>query len=622
MTTRRDFMRWSAASGTVAVAGRGLWNGTAGAATPVIHPRRGRPLIRRAPVRVASAAGGLQPYVDPMPLLVDNVIDGTGSAPVRITTGVVSRKVHRDLPATTLFGYLHTGGPAAGDTAASYLGPIILARRGTQVRTNYTNGLAPTDYQQVFTNGGSSYLQFPPLPEARNLVHLHGGFTAGIDDGNPFSQPNGFGHGGTQSVTYPNEQRASLLWYHDHYMGDTRMNVVAGLAGGYLLRDGFDTGGNPLLPGPVGRYELPLVIQDRQFNPDGSLLYPVAPAGPAGTNGPWISEYFGDAMLVNGTVWPFLNVEPAVYRFRVLNGCNARIMNLSIFSAAGPTPVPMPMTVIGTEGGLLPVNPAPVTSLVMAPAERYDVICDFRGFAGTSVFLQNSDPLLPVSTPAPSLAPVMQINVNATAPSGAPTRVPGAGSLPADPELKSLTDLGPPLLSGGWVQGRMITLNEVGASLPAWKLNVNAHPYGGPSPITERLIWQDVEDWYYVNTTPDTHPMHTHLFTFHVMGRYNFNASAYAAAYGGPNGVPQLNISTLAPFLTSKLLPPDPTEAGFKDTVKANPGQVTVIRARYNVPSTALDAAGQLVSAQRYVHHCHIVEHEDNDMMERFMVTT
>ena len=553
-----------------------------------------------------------------MPPLVDNAIDATyGTGPVKITTGLISRKVHSAMPATTLFGYLQSGGPAANDTAASYLGPAILARRGTPVVVNYANHLAPDDFLRVFTNGGSSYLQFPPAQEVRILTHLHGGFIAGIDDGNPYAQPNAYKSGGTQVVTYPNEQEAGLLWYHDHYMGDTRMNVVAGLAGGYLLRDSFDTGGNPLLPGPIGFYELVLVIQDRQFNADGSLLYPVADSS---TNGPWISEYFGDTMLVNGKIWPFLNVEPAVYRFRVLNGCNARIMDLSIANAAGTASVPM--TVIGMEGGLLPVNPAPVSSLVMAPAERYDVVCDFRGFAGQSVFMTNATPAAPVSTPAPPLAQVMRFDVKATASSSAPTSVPGPGSLPVNQSVRGLTDLGPPLLSGGSVKGRMITLNEVGANTPTWKLNINARAYGGPSPLTERLIWKDTEDWYYVNMTPDTHPMHTHLFTFKVMGRYNFNAASFAAAFGGANGVPQMDVSTLRTFLTSGLIPPNPTETGFKDTVKANPGQVTVIRANYALPSTALDTEGRLLQAQKYVHHCHIVDHEDNDMMERFLVTT
>ena len=329
---------------------------------------RARAATSRAPAvsaRAASVASSLTPYLDPMPTLVDNAVDATGGGTVRLTTALISRKVHRDLPATTLFGYLRSGGPGAGDTAASYLGPAIVAKSGTAVKVRYTNGLAPNDFLRVFTNGGASYLQFPPFPEVRILTHLHGGFVAGDDDGNPFAQPDAIRSGKTQSVTYPNEQPATLLWYHDHYLGDTRMNVVAGLAGGYLMRDSFDTGSNSLLPGPLGTYELVMVVQDRQFNADGSLLYPVAQAS---THGPWIGEFFGDLMLVNGKIWPKLTVEPAVYRFRVLNGCNARILDLQITRPDGSATVPM--VIVGTEGGLLPVNPAGTNGLVMAPAMR------------------------------------------------------------------------------------------------------------------------------------------------------------------------------------------------------------------------------------------------------------
>jgi FtsP/CotA-like multicopper oxidase with cupredoxin domain len=166
----------------------------------------------------------------------------------------------------------------------------------------------------------------------------------------------------------------------------------------------------------------------------------------------------------------------------------------------------------------------------------------------------------------------------------------------------------------------MITLNEVAADTSRWELNLNAHPYGDPHPVTETLTWNSVEDWYFVNTTPDTHPMHTHLVTFKVMGRYDYDADGYTAKYGTANGVPQLDVSTLRPFLQSGLIAPDPAEAGLKETVKANPGQVTVVRARFSLPSTALNGAGKLVKPQRYVHHCHIIEHEDNDMMERMIV--
>ncbi|HWS91119.1 MAG TPA: multicopper oxidase domain-containing protein, partial [Mycobacterium sp.] len=500
MTTRREFLKWTAVGGAGLVAGRGLLNGAARAATSA----------PAAPARAAPAASGLTPYVDPMPLLVDNAVDATGGGMVRLTAALISRKVHRDLPATTLFGYLRSGGPGAGDTAASYLGPAIVAKTGTAVTVRYTNGLAPNDFLKVFTNGGASYLQFAPFPEVRIMGHLHGGFVAGDDDGNPFANPDAIRSGETQSVTYPNEQPATLLWYHDHYLGATRMNVVAGLAGGYLLRDSFDTGSNPLLPGPIGVYELVMAVQDRQFNADGSLLYPVAPAS---MNGPWIGEYFGDVMLVNGKIWPALTVEPAVYRFRVLNGCNARIVDLQIGNDSGA----VPMTIIGTEGGLLPNNPAPSNGLVMTPAERYDVICDFTTFAGQTLLMTNSTPPPPVSTPAPDLIPVMQITVKQTASSGAPMTVPGPGSLPPNATVTALTALGPPKLSGGTnpaVGTRMITLNEVGAEHPNWKLNLNAQPYGSPTPVTETLKWNSIEDWYFVNITGDTHPMHTHLFTF------------------------------------------------------------------------------------------------------------
>jgi spore coat protein A len=387
------------------------------------------------------------------------------------------------------------------------------------------------------------------------------------------------------------------------------------MAGGYLIRDSFDTGSNPLLPGPIGTYELPLVVQDRQFNPDGSLLYPVAPAA---TNGPWIGEYFGDVMLVNGKIWPALTLEPAVYRFRVLNGCNARILNLRISTANDSATVPM--TIIGTEGGLLPVNPTGSNGLVMTPAERYDVICDFRRFAGQTLLMKNSKPPSSVvSTPAPSLPKVMQITVKPTASSGAPMTVPGPGSLPANPAVTALTGLGPPKLSGGTVAARMITLNEVTPNTPTWRLNLNAHPYGDPQPGNRDA---DVEHRrglvlreHHPRHPPDAHP------PVHVQGngplqlRYRRLRRGQrrtqrrpAAGRLNPDAVPEGRADS-----------PAPDEAGFKETVKANPGQVTVVRAKFTPPSTVLDSTGH-PTEQKYVHHCHIVEHEDNDMMERVLV--
>jgi spore coat protein A len=572
----------------------------------------GEALLRASALAARSVANGLTPYLDPMPLLVDNAIDATTtpSATYDLTAALVTRKVHRQLPAAQFFGYLRSGGPGVDDPFASYLGPAFVAKAAVPFSVNYHNGLAAEDFLSVFrTPGapGSSYLQFPPHPEARILTHLHGANVAGADDGNPYADFDAIPPGQGQTALYPNEQPATLLWYHDHYGGDTRMNVVAGLAAPYVLRDSVDDGEGGLgLPGPVGTYELPIVIQDRQWNRDGSLLYPI---NPPSENGPWIGEYFGDTMLVNGKVWPFLTVDPCLYRFRILNGCNARIVNLNIPGAK--------ITIIGSEQSLLPA-PVAANKLVMAPAERYDVIVDFSGLAGKTTHINNTHPPSPVSTPAPPLETVMQIRVNATNTGGGQTSWPGV--LPG--LTGNLRGLGPPKLSGGSVPGRVTTLNEVGAETESWRLNLNGIPFGDASNTFHQTLQHDrVEDWYYVNTTGDTHPMHTHLFRFQVMGRYKLDVAALVAAFGGPNGVRQLPVSALTPFLKSGLIPFAPEEAGFKDTIKANPDQVTVVRAVFALPSSARNRDGTVAGGeQRYVHHCHIVEHEDNDMMERFAV--
>jgi len=421
------------------------------------------------------------------------------------------------------------------------------------------------------------------------MTHLHGAFVAAASDGNPALTPNGFGFGETQTVHYNNqllENPAALLWFHDHALGATRLNVFAGLAAAYILRDSYDTGLEPNPIGiPGGAYEIPLVIQDRQFNADGTFLYPTSDI--EGVT--WIGEYFGDVMLVNGKVWPFLNVEPRMYRFRILNGCNARILNLDI---GGPD-----FWQIGAEGGMWDI-PVPVKNLVLAPAERADVIVDFTKFAGETLVMKNHKPQSPVSTPAPQLPQVMQIRVGTT------VSQPGPASIPFTLLGGRKADLGSP------VRMRYITLNEIDVDEPTWFLNLNGLHF--EDTVTETPQVGTIEDWVYINVTGDTHPMHTHLVTFQVIGRTPFDVEAYEEMFEGPHGVPGGHDPI--PFATGPMEPPDPTERGFKETVKANPGYFTTIRAKFDLPIG-------VTAPQTYVHHCHIVEHEDNDMMRPFTVT-
>jgi spore coat protein A, manganese oxidase len=334
-----------------------------------------------AGAEVASAAVGrkLRKYVQPLPVPGHGIVVASpvGQNRYAFTQRQISRRLHPDLPPTPLWAY-DDGSGLAGQ--AGSFGMAVVARSGTPVRASFTNKL-PERYPAWIPV--DTRLTAKPDRLVRMMTHLHGGFVAAGSDGNPAVDLNGFSHGQTQHVYYTNQRPqmpASLLWFHDHAFGATRLNVFAGLAAAYILRDEHDTGAEPNPIGiPGGAYEIPLVIQDRQFNPDGTMLYPRSDI-PGVT---WIGEYFGDVMLVNGKVWPFLDVEPRLYRFRVLNGCNARIMNLHIDGAR--------LWQIGAEGGMWD-KPVPVRHLVLAPAERADVIADFRGAAGQTLHLRNSTP--------------------------------------------------------------------------------------------------------------------------------------------------------------------------------------------------------------------------------------
>jgi spore coat protein A len=542
------------------------------------------PWAARTPSAGAAMGLKLTKYLEPVPLPGAGIVVASSSGPGQyaFTQTEISRQLHPQLPPTPFWAY--DDGSHLGGQAGSF-GMAVVGRSGTPLQISFTNNLPSTYPAWIPVDG-----RLTPLGnEVRVMTHLHGGFVAADSDGNPAVTPDGFGHGETQTVFYTNEQPqmpAELLWFHDHGLGATRLNVFAGLAAAYILYDEFDTGDSHNANGlPSGPNEIPLVVQDRQFNSDGTFLYPTSDI--SGVT--WIGEYFGDVMLVNGKVWPYLNVEPQLYRFRILNGCNARILNLDIGGAR--------MWQIGAEGGMWD-RPVPVTELVLAPAERADVLVDFSQLSGRTTHMKNTKPPSPISTPAPPLSAVMQFRVGkSTLSPTIPTTLAGGrkADLPQPPPT----------------QRRFITLNEVAPETADWRLTLNGAPFSD-GPATETPTVGTIEDWYYINLTEDTHPMHTHLVTFQVVGRVPFNVDAYVADVGtGPDGVPGGHDPT--PYATGPLIPADPSERGFKDTVKANPGYFTIIRAQFDLPSA-------VTAPQTYVHHCHIVEHEDNDMMRPYEV--
>lgn len=565
----------------------------------------------------------------------------------------------KGFPMTTVWGYGDAKGPDPGEPGSTYHFPAftIEARSGERVRVKWINGLMdekrhflphllPVDQTLHWANppgppdskGTDPEPYLGPVPI---VTHVHGAHVPDHSDGYPEAWylpkarniPHGYHKKGSHYQSrerssdkgaavfeYPNDQRASTLWYHDHALGITRLNVYTGMAGFWLLRDEVEDDLD--LPGPAPRlgdkpgthyYEIPLAIQDRSFNTDGSLFYPDSRAFFDGFEGPyipdpdsdvspiWNPEFFGNAFVVNGRTWPDLEVEPRLYRFRFLNGCNSRFLILR-FGAD------IPFHQIGAEGGLLPGAPIVLDELLMAPAERADVIVDFSGFKpGQTITLLNLGPDAPFSglpvDPADLADPattgqVMRFTVVPLTDHGNPGVIPT--SLPPIDTLD--TDL----------PARDLTLNEEVSSIAdipiAAFLGTGADgPLAWDDDISETPRAGDTEVWRILNLTADAHPVHLHLVMFQVIDRIPFDADAYALAQedwlAGHSSEPPI----VEDFYIGDPIPPNAWETGWKDTVIANPGEVTRIIATFDLPGL-------------YVWHCHILEHEDNEMMRAYRV--
>lgn len=589
----------------------------------------------------------------------------------------------KGMPKTTVWGY----GPAAG--AATYPGRTIEAKVDRQVRVKWINDLKnpktgkflshllPIDQTLHWANPPQDCIDGPPRTDCRGqsqafytgpvpiISHLHGAHVTPESDGYPEAWylpnatniPDGYATQGSNfdqiagvpfepgaaTFQYRNDQRATTLWYHDHTIGITRANVYTGLAGFYLLR-----GGSSDLPAgvlPSGKFEIPLVIQDKSFNADGSLFYsgdraffeglavadlriPFIPDPvvyndvtiPRSDVSPtWNPEFFGNTTVVNGKTWPFLDVQQRRYRFRFLNANDTRVLILTF-----PQGAPLTFWQIGNEGGFLPA-PIQQNQLLIAGAERADVIIDFTNVpVGTKINLLNIGPDEPFGggTPGVDFAPadpgttgqVMQFRVV--------KRVGGDSTTPPQSlVLPAIAPLGPE------TNVRQVTLNEFDSSVVIVKQkngkielassfnNPGASAFffgpivsmlgtlsndgfstafGFPDPITEEPALGSTEIWEMYNFTADAHPIHVHQVAFEVLNRQDLAVDADGLA-------------TQPATLVGAPRPPDPHEAGLKDTVLVYPGGVTRIKMHFDIPGL-------------YVWHCHILSHEDNEMMRPLCV--
>ncbi len=501
---------------------------------------------------------------------------------------------------------------------------------------------------------------------------------------------------------YPNNQTGRLVWYHDHAWGVTRTNAYSGIASGYVIADpvgeaAFDAANtgvpSALNLGAINSTFFYLVFQDKMFIPPGgppkdypaifdlrtgdlfyAYFYNTAFYGPQGAPSfggallplpvpSCVPEFFGDTMLVNGTAYPTLEVEARPVRIRMLNACNARFLNPRLVGTAGTTfpnnaepniKVNGPSFIqIGTEGGYLPAA-TPVAGpkfpqLLMAPAERADLVVDFTGIAAGTEFLLYNDapgpfpggasvfdnypgnPKTPWSLPGfgPNTRTLMKFKVKA--PSGTVTPLPATINTAIaglnDPLLVAQTPGVPnPIPTSVMVNGsavpvsavRTLTLSEgfdqygrlqqfLGNNLQA--SGSVAGFFGRPyvDPPTEVIPAGSVEVWQLINTTADTHPIHFHLVNVQILYRQPVKTKGFT---GTITVVPQ-----------GPAVAPDFNELGYKETVRMNPGTVTTVIMKFDLPAVPFTVpASPRTGGNEYVFHCHILEHEEHDMMRPVVV--
>jgi spore coat protein A len=363
------------------------------------------------------------------------------------------------------------------------------------------------------------------------------------------------------------------------------------MAGLYLLRDAAELALNL----PSGEYEVPLVVQDKQFTATGQMFYPLTSGVPAPYPHPiWVPEFFGDTPVVNAIAYPFLDVEPRRYRLRFYNGSQARFYNFKFIAGKKN----LPFYIIGMEQSLLPA-PVMATTLLLAPGERADVIIDFAGLTKSAIVTLKNDAKAPFpGGQGGDVNQVMQFQVTKPL-NGRDTTTPPANLvLPAVPRLSPTP--GAPM--------REIVMKETMDMMTGVPTDVrlNGKWFDDPG-MDESPRVGDTEIWQFVNLTVDAHPMHMHLVQFQVYDRQPFNAALFDADRMAGIILPVGN------YVTGPAVPPPPEEMGWKDTVKSMPGAITRVIAKFDVPPlTTLPA--------EYVYHCHILEHEENEMMRPFVV--
>ncbi len=554
---------------------------------------------------------------------------------------------------TTVWGYggqvqdALTGAPLGYFQSSP--GPTFEAVRGIPVQVKWVNNITtpylfavdPTIHWADPNNYGMPIKPLPSFPPGDSQVripaalvtHLHGGETQSYYDGTPnqWFTANGI-HGSDYSTLQPTDPNAAIyyydnlqqpttLWYHDHALGVTRITVNSGLAGFYLIRasDSNSDYVSSLLPS--GAYEMPLIIQDRSFYTDGSLYFPTVGDNPE-IHPYWFQAFLGDTIMVNGKVWPNMNVDKGQYRFRLLDASNSRVYILSLENAE--TGDIIPFTQIGSDGGYLKTS-ASITSLTLAPGERADILVDFSAMApGTKILLKNSAlvSINPTDKDPQTVGQIVQFTVSGK--EGFSTK-----TLPTllNPTLTESTFPNLPAPS----KTRILTLDEVMGPNGISEAYLNGQQWDGI--VSETPVIGSTEDWSLVDLTGSAHSIHTHLVQFQIVSRQSINVTKYNEDWINLQRK-ELNNQTavlpwpidfvpkqldLGPYLIGNARAPISSEQGWKDTVLVYLNEVVTVRIRF-ASQDGTQFSFDATQGPGYVWHCHLLDHEDNEMMRPYKV--
>jgi spore coat protein A len=626
----------------------------------------------------------LEQFVDELPRLKTILVNNRK----QVTLGAykIKQKLHRDLAPTPLYAF----GTSRG--TATYPGPTLQARAWQESYVRFENHIH--DEEPMFTVDRTVSWANPKRGGVPIVTHLHGAETESISDGNPDAWFTAKGEYGsayiTQNYTYANSQFPTLLWYHDHTYGITRLNILAGLVGLYIIKPGpavaaaaavaasrseehdQDETPRPYNWLPTKNFEWSLVLADKQFFPNGSINFPNI--GDSPKNHPnWCSEYYGDTILVNGKIWPYVRVHAqSKYRFRLLNSANARVFVLSLSNPR------VSFVQIGTDGGLLE-KPQTVSSITISPAERVDFILDFSPLPVGSEVVMNNSGAAPYPSPSQSLSPVSTKAVmkfivvkddsaasqqqkhhdqkkqdsaasyeqqrNHDQKHDSPTYshehqqklppVAAAGSFMDDhqnlapiPSILRKPDPHMSIKDAHWRVTNMTEMDDDQGN-PIRDLQNNST---WTSPLLIVPVVGSTEVWEFINLTPDAHPMHIHLIQFHFLNQQSFNLSLYLA--GGCTFHDRADVDDVhddddqfhhhhnrsefsRSCYTEEAKGPLPNQIGWKDTMLAWPGNVTRIVIKWTSQNGGHFPFNP-TSGPGYVWHCHISDHEDNDMLRPF----